>query len=86
MKHYIKKLQTKPDHIKKQILVVSTVVLCGIVLSFWVFTLKYRFSSDENKTSLQSDLKPFGMLKEGVSKTYQDLSASVGAVNLNNFK
>ncbi len=65
MKEFIKKLQKKPEHKRKQILYLSTAVLGGIVLIFWAYTLGHRFSK-VSASSFQNDLKPFGIIKDDV--------------------
>lgn len=81
MHTYIKKLQSKEEDSRKQILIVSLVLAMIIVGSIWVYSLTDRFSGDNavaNTTADDSSVKPFALLKDSIASTYENISASVG--------
>lgn len=80
MRNYIKKLQEKPEHIRKQILVASLVVCMSFVGLIWVGSLGYKFSK-ENTAKAQEDIKPFALFGQTISNTYNSVTASVGNIS-----
>ena len=80
MRQYIKKLQGKPEHIRKQILVAGLVVCMSFVGLIWVGSLGYKFSK-ENTAKAQEDIKPFALFGQTISNTYNSVTASVGNIS-----
>lgn len=81
MRAYIKKIQSKPEDIRKQILVGSLIVCMSFVGLIWVNSLGYKFNKD-TKLKVEEDIKPFNMFKQTISNTYNNISASVGNISL----
>ena len=82
MREYIKKLQNKPEDVRKRI-VVGTVLSCMVlVFAVWVYNLTDRFSSPDIKEQVRSDIKPFTLFKNSMSDTYKNISASVGKASV----
>lgn len=88
MKEYIKKLQSKPEPVRKQILIGSLVVSMSFVFLIWILTLGYRFGGHNNKAddskSTSNSIKPFELFSQTISDTYSNMSASVA--NVSNLK
>lgn len=87
MKEYIKKLQSKPENVRKQILFGSLIVSMSFVFVLWIFTLGYRFGGNdkiEDSKSTNNNIKPFQLFGQTISDTYKSMSASVG--NISNMK
>lgn len=80
MHPYIKKLRSKPDHIKKSILAFALIVSMSLVSMVWFFSLGNRFN---NKTAekTREDVKPFSMLGDSISNAVNNISASVGNIS-----
>ncbi len=78
MKKFIKKIQNKPEHVRKQILYVATIAIGGLIVIFWIFTLQYRFSSID-AAKVQEELKPFSIIKDNIASTYNDVSSKIKA-------
>ncbi len=85
MNSYIKKLQSKDEGKRKQILVVSLVVSMTIVGSVWMYSLSDRFSSKnkEAKSLAEADstIKPFKLFANSISSAYHNITASVGNIS-----
>lgn len=84
MKEYIKKLQAKPESVRKQILVGSLIVCMSLVCLVWVGSLGYRFGSSEAQTAQDNSkngMKPFALLGETITDTYDNITASVGNIS-----
>lgn len=80
MRAYIKKLQSKSEVVRKQILVGSLVVCMAFVGVIWISTLGYKFSKN-NVAKSQDDIKPFALLGQTISNTYNNVTASVGNIS-----
>ena len=85
MRTYIKKIQSKSENTRKQILVGSLVVCMSLVSVVWINTLGYRFSK-EKIAQTEKEIKPFALFGQTVKETYTNVSASVGNISLNTEK
>jgi len=84
MRAYIKKLQSKEEIVRKQILVGSLVVSMAFVGVVWVYSLNDRFSNKElvDAGSETQQVKPFALFSNSVTNAYQNITASVGNFTL----
>jgi len=85
MRAYIKKLQSKNEDTRKQILVGTLVVSMSLVCFIWVSSLSYKFStdtSDNNTGEKTTTTKPFALFGQTISDTYHNITASVGNISL----
>ena len=75
----IEKLNKKPDHIKRRILLASVFVLMFIVVSVWVSTLRITLGKESPKDSqVSSPLSVFfGIIKGGVDAGVSGVMDSV---------
>lgn len=80
MRAYIKKLQSKSEVVRKQILVGSLVVCMTFVGVIWISTLGYKFSKN-NVAKSQDVIKPFALFGQSISNTYNNITASVGNIS-----
>lgn len=78
---YIKKLQSKKEDTRKQILVVSLVACMSFVVFVWVYGLTDHLFTQDNATQASKDIKPFTLFANSISDTYQNISASVGKIS-----
>lgn len=85
MRRYIKKLQSKPEDIRKQILIGSLAVSMLFVGVIWVYGLGYRFGDDSN-IKVRSDIQPFTLFGNSVKDAYSNVSASVGNISFSKDK
>lgn len=82
MYSYIKKLQTKTENTRKQILVGSLIVSMSFVFLIWVTTFGQKSEAKIAKET-QEQVKPFSLLSSSFSETYNNISASVGNISKN---
>lgn len=75
MKKIIENIRQKPEPVRRQIIFVVSLVLTGLIVLFWVFTLPYRFGGTGDK--LKQSLKPFELLKDNISGTIEGISDQV---------
>lgn len=81
MNSYIRKLQSKPEVIRKQILLASLVFSMAIVGSVWIYSLADRFNEKEVVKAVETNegsLSPFKLFVSSISSAYDSISASVG--------
>lgn len=77
MRTYIKKLQSKREVVRKQILVASLVVSMAVVGSVWVYSLNDRFGQKQ-LAEVDTSVKPFTLFSDSITDAYQNITASVG--------
>ena len=80
MRKIIEKLKQKPEHVRRQVLLVSSLAITGIIFGSWMFLFHSEFSKSDNKPSLASDLKPLSMLKDDFLKTFHTISDGIGGI------
>lgn len=80
MRAYIKKLQSKSESTRKQILVGSLIISMSFVCLIWVNSLGYKFNKG-NSTQAQENIKPFALFGQTISDTYSNVTASVGNIS-----
>ena len=83
MHTYIKHIQSKPEHIRKQILVVSLVLAMFLVALVWLFdfTDNVLTQADQRPTDTTGQISPFQLLSNSFTNTYHNLTASVGNIS-----
>lgn len=82
MKEYIKKIQSKPEHIRKQHLWLYVVSFMIIITGIWVFSLNNRFTpKEENVSGESNNIKPFKVFGETLKNSFKDITASVGSIS-----
>ncbi|HUC88528.1 MAG TPA: hypothetical protein VMR49_00665 [Candidatus Paceibacterota bacterium] len=80
MRAYIKKLQSKEEHIRKQILVGLMIFSMVIVGSIWIYNLTGRFDA-KVASQASADMKPFALLGSSIGDALKNISASVGNIS-----
>jgi len=80
MRTYIKKIQSKPEYIRKQILYGSLIVSMVFVGLVWINGLGYKFNKN-NKENITKEPKPFSLFGNSISETYNNITASVGNIS-----
>lgn len=80
MRKYIKKLQSKEEHVRKQILLGSLIVSMTVVGSVWIYGLTDRYGEKSEATlaeNTKESVKPFTIFKNSITNAYENISASV---------
>ena len=81
MREYIKKLQAKPEPVRKKIVVGLMVTSMFFVAVVFVFSVRSTIRGHEKSTAVDN-LAPFKLLGNSISDTYDNVSASVGKISL----
>lgn len=79
MYSYIKKLQTKKEDTRKQILAGSLIISMSFVFLVWISTFGQKAETKIAKET-EEEVKPFSLLSKSFSETYNNISASVGNI------
>ncbi|MFA7315631.1 MAG: hypothetical protein WC059_02395 [Candidatus Paceibacterota bacterium] len=80
MREYIKKLQSKPEPVRKQIVVGLMAVSMLFVGVVFVYSMRSTINGNEKSQTKAESLAPFRLLGDSISETYNNMSASVGKV------
>jgi len=81
MNTYIKKLQSKSEDARKQILVASLITSMSLVAIVWFYSLGDRFNNKKEEVAQVSpEVKPFTLFAKSIGDTYNNIAASVGNV------
>jgi len=80
MRTYIKKLQSKSEIVRKQILIGSLVTCMAFVGVVWISSLGYKFNK-ENTAKAKEEIKPFALFGKTITETYDNVAASVGNIS-----
>lgn len=80
MRTYIKKIQSKSEDTRKQILVGSLILCMSFVGFIWISSFGSKFNN-ESADKAQEDIKPFSLFGKSISDTYKNVSASVGNIS-----
>ena len=76
MKKIIHHLRSQPEHIKRHVLHVTTLVAGIILLFVWVYSLGTNISNPETQAKVSNDLKPFSALKDNLVGGYKSITES----------
>jgi len=80
MKEYIKKIQSKPEHVRKQYLWIYVVLSMVIVGGIWSFSLTNRFGEKKEVAQKSEETGPFKLFGETIRNTVSGVTASVGSI------
>ena len=80
MNSYIKKLQSKSEKSRKQILMITVISCMAVILLGWAYSLGDHLGSTSVSATQEegSDLKPFKIFANSISNMYKDSKASAG--------
>lgn len=82
MREYIKKLQSKPEPVRKQIVVGLMAVSMLFVGVVFVYSMRSTINGNDESQAKVDSLAPFRLLGDSISDTYNNMSASVGKVSI----
>ena len=68
MKKMIHNLRKQPEHARRHLLHLLTIIGAIILIILWGYSLSRTWSSPDTKVKIQQDLKPFSMLKDSITQ------------------
>ena len=77
MKKFVENLRKKPEHVRKNILYVTTCSVTAIILIFWIYGFSNHLSKPSTKEAFKNDLKPLTVIKDNLTGAYQNISADL---------
>ena len=85
MNEFIKKLKAKPEAERERVAKTASLVFTVLVGFVFLYSFGARISENTPKQENTNTVKPFQLLKNSISETYDGITASVGnAKSLNN--
>ncbi len=79
MKKMILNLRNKPEHVRRHVLHVSTMIAGVILILLWIYSLGATLTSPETQAKVKNDLNPFSALKANLIGGYQSISGGADA-------
>lgn len=76
MKKYLEQLRSKSDAVKKQIALVSTIIIGGIIFLFWISTFSFQSNDSAMNIKAQDILGPLSSIKESAKDTYAQIKTN----------
>ena len=73
MRKMIHNLRRQPEHVRRHILHVATVVAGVILIALWIYSLGANFNNPDAEARMSNDLQPLSVLKDNVVDGYQSL-------------
>lgn len=64
MKKIIYNLRNKPEHVRVQILHISTIAGAIILILLWILTLGNKFKNTDKHISVEKELAPLSVIKD----------------------
>jgi len=74
MKKIIHNMRRQPEHVRRHILHVTTVVFAAILFLLWVVSLGRNFSKEETRAEIKEGLEPLSALKANLIGGYQSIT------------
>ena len=79
MREYIRKLRSKKESTRKRLLTTWMVISMFVVGSVWILGLGNHFNQ-KVAMKTRDDVRPFKLFANSISKTYKNITASVGNI------
>ncbi len=74
-------MQDKPEHIRKQILVITLIISMSVVVLIWIGSIGYSFGHKKDVAKGKEAAQPFALLGQSITDTVKSISASVGSIS-----
>ena len=81
MINHIKKVQSKPRHIREQYLWIYLIIIMVVISAIWILSLSFRFK-DHTTTQKKEATKPFQLFGNAVKNVSQNMTASAGSAKI----
>jgi hypothetical protein len=70
--HHLGKIREQPEHVRRHILHISTVIVAVILFFLWVYSLGTTLTNEDTQAKINQDLKPFSAIKDNLTSGYND--------------
>jgi hypothetical protein len=74
MRKIIHHLRRQPEHVRRHVLHISTIIAGVILILLWVYSLGANFNNPDIEAKMSNDLEPLSALKDNIVGGYQSLS------------
>jgi len=74
MHEKLEKLRLKPESVRRQVLIVTTLGVTALIILFWVFTFELRFESMNKSETISKteSKKPLSIMAESFGRSAQE--------------
>jgi len=76
MKKIIHHIRRQPEHVRRHILHVSTIIIAVVLLLVWIYSLGASLTNPDTQIKVNNDLQPFSVLKDNLVGGYKSISES----------
>jgi len=73
MEKIIHKIRKQPEHVRRNVLHISTVAIAIILILLWIYSLGTTLTNQNTQVKIGQDLKPFSALKDNIVGGYNNL-------------
>ena len=74
MKKFIHHIRRQPEHVRRHILHVLTLVFGATLALLWIYSLGTSLANPDTGANIAQDLKPFSALKDNLVGGYNSIS------------
>jgi len=76
MKKIIHHIRRQPEHVRRHILHISTIIIAVVLLLVWIYSLGASLTNPDTQIKVNNDLQPFSVLKDNLVGGYKSISES----------
>ncbi len=74
MRKIIHHVRKQPEHVRRHILHVLTIVAGAILFTLWIYSLSRSLTNPETRIQAKNDLEPLSVLKDNLANGYNSIS------------
>jgi hypothetical protein len=79
MKNIIHHIRKQPEHIKRHVLHIITLVFGAVLVLLWIYSLGTNLASPNTQVKISQDLQPLSALKANIIGGYNSITGSDGS-------
>lgn len=76
MRRIIHHVRKQPEHIRRHILHILTIIVGIILIFFWIYSLGATLANPDTKLKANNELKSLSVLKNNLANSYNSISDS----------
>lgn len=77
MFHFIEKLQNKPEHERRRLILPITIITFIAIVSVWVVILGFQFAYDKEYSNTHEEISPFANVIDIFSGVIQEIGGDI---------
>jgi hypothetical protein len=72
--HHLKNLREQPEHVRRHVLHVTTMVFGVVLVLLWIYSLGTNLANPKTQAKIGDDLKPLSALKANILGGYNSMT------------